>query len=102
MRRSASSAPGPSDLIETQSPEPGDDQSPGCRKSSSLPALDARSQWQMTSQAIRDPLADHLITPQNSAFVFIDYQPEQFATVRSMETDLLLENAVSTVKTVKT
>jgi nicotinamidase-related amidase len=56
----------------------------------------------MTSQAIRDPIADHLITPQNSAFVFIDYQPEQFATVRSMETDLLLENAVSTVKTVKT
>jgi len=34
----------------------------------------------MTSQAIRDALADHLITPQNSAFVFIDYQPEQFAT----------------------
>ena len=56
----------------------------------------------MTSQPIRDPIADHLITPQNSAFVLIDYQPEQFATVRSMETDLLLENAVSTVKTVKT
>jgi nicotinamidase-related amidase len=55
----------------------------------------------MTSQAIRDPIADHLLTPQNSAFVFIDYQPEQFATVQSMETDLLLENAVSTVKTVK-
>ena len=29
----------------------------------------------MTSQAIRDPLADHLITPQNAAFVLIDYQP---------------------------
>ena len=28
----------------------------------------------MTSQAIRDPLADHLITPQNAAFVLIDYQ----------------------------
>lgn len=56
----------------------------------------------MTSQAIRDPLADHLITPQNSAFVLIDYQPEQFATVRSMDPDLLLENIVSTVKTVKT
>jgi nicotinamidase-related amidase len=56
----------------------------------------------MTSQAIRDPLADHLLTPQNSAFVIIDYQPEQFATVRSMDTDLLLQNAVSTVRTVKT
>ena len=39
----------------------------------------------MTSQAIRDPLADHLITPQNAAFVLIDYQPSQFATVRSMD-----------------
>jgi len=55
----------------------------------------------VTSQAIRDPLGDHLLTPQNSAFVFIDYQPEQFATVRSMDTDLLLQNAVSTVRTVK-
>ena len=29
----------------------------------------------MTSEAIRDPLADHLITPQNAALVVIDYQP---------------------------
>ena len=56
----------------------------------------------MTSQPIRDPLADHLITPQNSAFVFIDYQPEQLAAVRSMDHDLLIKNAVSTVRTVKT
>jgi nicotinamidase-related amidase len=56
----------------------------------------------MTSKAIRDPLADHLITPQNSAFVLIDYQPEQINTVRSMDHELLLKNAVSTVRTVKT
>jgi len=56
----------------------------------------------MTSQAIRDPVADHLITPQNAAFVFIDYQPEQLAAVRSMDHELLVENAVSTVRTVKT
>ena len=56
----------------------------------------------MTSQAIRDPLGDHLITPQNAAFVFIDYQPEQLAAVRSMDHELLVENAVSTVRTVKT
>jgi hypothetical protein len=31
----------------------------------------------MSSNAVRDPLADHLITPQNSALVLIDYQPEQ-------------------------
>jgi len=56
----------------------------------------------MTSQPIRDPLADHLITPQNAAFVFIDYQPEQLAAVRSMDHDVLVKNAVSTVRAVKT
>jgi nicotinamidase-related amidase len=55
----------------------------------------------MTSQAIRDPLADHLITPQNAAVVLIDYQPSQFATVRSMDPDLLRKNILSTVKSVK-
>ena len=51
--------------------------------------------------SIRDPLADHLITPQNAALVLIDYQPSQFAAVRSMDPDLLLENIVSTVKLAK-
>jgi nicotinamidase-related amidase len=55
----------------------------------------------MTSEPIRDPLADHLITPQNSAFLLIDWQPTQISTVRSIDPDLLLRNAVSTVKTVK-
>ena len=55
----------------------------------------------MTSEAIRDPVADHLITPQNSALVLIDYQPEQIATVRSMDHDLLIKNAVSTVRAAK-
>jgi nicotinamidase-related amidase len=55
----------------------------------------------MTSQAIRDPLADHLIAPQNSAFVLIDYQPEQIAAVGSMDHEELLKNAVSTVRAVK-
>ncbi len=56
----------------------------------------------MTSAPIRDPLGDHLITPQNAAFLFIDYQPSQLATIRSMDPTLLLKNAVSTVKTIKT
>jgi len=56
----------------------------------------------MSSSTIRDPLADHLITPQNAALVLIDYQPAQFATVRSMDPELLLKNIVSTVKTAKT
>jgi len=56
----------------------------------------------MASAPIRDPLADHLITPQNAAMVLIDYQPAQFAVIRSIDPDLLLKNIVSTVKTVKT
>ncbi len=55
----------------------------------------------MTGAPIRDQLGDHLITPQNAALVLIDYQPSQFATVRSIEPDLLLKNVVSTVKTAK-
>lgn len=48
--------------------------------------------------AIRDPLADHLLTPENAALLVIDYQPNQFAGVGSMDTDLLLHNVVNTVK----
>jgi nicotinamidase-related amidase len=55
----------------------------------------------MTSAPIRDPLADHLITPQNAALLLIDYQPAQVASVRSMDQELLVKNAVSTVRTIK-
>jgi nicotinamidase-related amidase len=55
----------------------------------------------MTSAPVRDPLADHLITPKNAAFVLIDYQPTQLAAVHSMDRELLLKNAVSTVRTIK-
>ena len=55
----------------------------------------------MTSLPIRDPIADHLITPGNSALILIDYQPTQFASVQSMDPALLLKNIVSTVKTAK-
>ena len=36
----------------------------------------------MTSAPVRDPLADHLITPQNAALLLIDYQPAQVAGCR--------------------
>ena len=52
----------------------------------------------MTSVPIRDPLADDLITPQNAALIVIDYQQNQFRSVRSMDSDLQLENVVSTAK----
>jgi nicotinamidase-related amidase len=55
----------------------------------------------MTSAPVRDPIADHLLTPQNAAFLLIDYQPSQLAGVYSMDRDLLVKNAVSTVRTIK-
>ena len=50
----------------------------------------------MTSEAIRDPLTDALLTPQNSAFVIIDYQPIQVSSIRSMDQDELVFNIVHT------
>jgi nicotinamidase-related amidase len=61
-----------------------------------------RSAFPVTSAPVRDPLDDHLITPENAAFLFIDYQPSQLATIRSMDPALLLKNVVSTVRTIKT
>lgn len=56
----------------------------------------------MTSTPRRDPAADHLITPQNAALLLIDYQPSQIAAVHSMDPQLMLKNAVSTVKLART
>jgi hypothetical protein len=33
----------------------------------------------MTSAPVRDPRADHLLTPKNAALLLIDYQPSQLA-----------------------
>jgi nicotinamidase-related amidase len=52
----------------------------------------------MTSLAIRDPFADHLLTPENAALILIDYQPTQIAAVRSIDQDLLTKNVASTLK----
>jgi len=56
----------------------------------------------MASAPVRDPLADHLITPQNAAFLLIDFQPQQLTAVRSMDQALMVKNAVSTVRLIKT
>ena len=56
----------------------------------------------MTSAPVRDPLSDRLLTPENSAFLLIDFQPQQLVAVRSMDQTLLVKNAVSTVRTIKT
>ena len=55
----------------------------------------------MTSQPVRDPLTDHLLTPANSALAVIDYQPSQIEAVRSIDHDLLLKNVITTVKVAK-
>jgi nicotinamidase-related amidase len=52
----------------------------------------------MTSEAIRDPNTDHLLTPQNSAFIIIDYQPIQVSSIRSMNQKELVFNIVHTAK----
>ncbi len=52
----------------------------------------------MTSEAIRDPVKDHLLTPQNAAFVIIDYQPVQVNSIASMDRQLLINNIVGTAK----
>jgi len=52
----------------------------------------------MTSEAIRDPAKDHLLTPQNSAFIVIDYQPIQVSSIRSMDQKELVFNIVHSAK----
>jgi nicotinamidase-related amidase len=47
----------------------------------------------MTSAPVRDQLADQIITPENAAFLLIDYQPAQLAAVHSMDHELLVKNA---------
>jgi nicotinamidase-related amidase len=56
----------------------------------------------MTSDARRDPLTDHLLTPENGALVVIDYQPTQVQAVRSMDQELLVDNIVSVARLAQT
>ena len=46
----------------------------------------------MASEPIRDPVKDRLLTPKNSTFVIIDYQPVQVNSIASMDRQLLLNN----------
>ncbi|ANK58935.1 hydrolase [Loigolactobacillus backii] len=56
----------------------------------------------MTSEQRRDPLADELLTPENAAFLLIDYQPTQINSINSMQRAQLIENIISTVKIIQT
>lgn len=52
----------------------------------------------MASEPIRDPVKDRLLTPQNSAFIIIDYQPVQVNSIASMDRQLLINNIVGASK----
>ncbi|MDN0074560.1 hydrolase [Crenobacter sp. SG2303] len=52
----------------------------------------------MASEVIRDPKSDHLLTPQNAAFIIIDYQPVQVNSIASMDRQLLINNIVGSSK----
>jgi nicotinamidase-related amidase len=52
----------------------------------------------MASEKMRNQLTDHLLTPENSMLIVIDYQPAQVATMHSMPRDELMFNIVSTAK----
>ena len=52
----------------------------------------------MSSEPIRDPVTDHLLTPRNCAFLIIDYQPVQVNSIASMERQRLVSNILRTAK----
>ena len=52
----------------------------------------------MTSETIRNPLTDQLLSPENAALIIIDYQPIQVSSIRSMPRDELVFNITSVAK----
>ncbi|MDR9752474.1 hydrolase [Pseudomonas sp. SZMC_28357] len=52
----------------------------------------------MTSEVIRNPQTDQLLTPENSLLIIIDYQPIQVSSIRSMPRDELVFNITSVAK----
>jgi len=55
----------------------------------------------MSSEPIRDPVSDHLLTPQKAALLIIDYQPTQVNSIKSMDQAKLVENIVTVTKTAR-
>ena len=49
-------------------------------------------------EPIRDPVTDHLLTPENCALVLIDYQPEQYRTITSTTKEEINLNVVALCK----
>lgn len=56
----------------------------------------------MTSPLVpRNPVQDHLLTPENSALIIIDYQPVQVTSVASMDRRTLVTNIVAVTRVAK-
>ena len=56
----------------------------------------------MTSpSAIRDPLADHMLTPQNAALLIVDFQPVQVGSIATMNKRALVSNVVAVARAAK-
>jgi nicotinamidase-related amidase len=56
----------------------------------------------MSSYAkIRDPIADHLLTPQNAAVLIIDYQPVQVSSIASRDKRQLVANITALARIAK-
>lgn len=53
----------------------------------------------MTTQMTRDPKTDHLLTPENSALILIDYQPGLIDGTKSVSREILINNVVALAKT---
>jgi nicotinamidase-related amidase len=52
----------------------------------------------VASEPVRDATKDQLLTPHNSAFIVIDYQPAQVNSIASMDRRLLVNNIVGTAR----
>jgi nicotinamidase-related amidase len=56
----------------------------------------------MTSaKNIRDPKSDHLLTPENSALLIIDYQPIQVSSLVGVDKRTIVANITTVAKTAK-
>jgi nicotinamidase-related amidase len=55
----------------------------------------------MSSLTIRDQKTDHLLTPENSTVIIIDYQATQVGTVESTDKYRMVQNTIALVKLAK-
>lgn len=55
----------------------------------------------MTSQLIRNPKEDDLLTPENAALLIIDVQPIQVASISSMDKGTFVRNVTALARTAK-